>query len=113
MSASTRRPARLLACVCAAAVALLVAAPAAVARDDHAPALNFKACGDAPNVQCAVLRAPLDYDRPKHGNIDLFVARSPATDPAHRIGALFLNFGGPGASIADFIEAFGSDGSRR
>jgi pimeloyl-ACP methyl ester carboxylesterase len=110
MSASTRRPAGLLACVCAAAAALLVATPAAVARDDHAPALNFKACGDAPNVQCAVLRAPLDYDRPKHGKIDLFVARSPATDRAHRIGALFLNFGGPGASIADFIEAFGADG---
>ncbi len=104
------RPGRLLVSVCAAAGALLVGAPSAPASHDQSPSLSFKACGDAPNVQCAVLRAPLDYDRPNDGKVNLFVARSPATDKAHRIGTLFLNFGGPGASIADFIEAFGADG---
>jgi pimeloyl-ACP methyl ester carboxylesterase len=88
-------------------VGLLAGAPSAPAKDKP---LNWKACGDSPNVQCAVLRAPLDYDKPHGDRVKLFVARSPATDPAHRVGVLFLNFGGPGASIADFLEAFGSDG---
>jgi pimeloyl-ACP methyl ester carboxylesterase len=103
------RPGRLLRCCAAVAGALLFGVPVAMARDGHAKAAIFKPCGDAPNVQCAVIRAPLDYDRPGGRKIDLFVARSPATT-ADRRGVLFLNFGGPGGSIADFIEAFGADG---
>jgi pimeloyl-ACP methyl ester carboxylesterase len=95
--------------VAASVVAVLATAPAASAAN-HAPALDWKACGDAPNVQCAVLRAPLDYDKSHGDRVKLFVARSPATDKAHRIGTLFLNFGGPGGTIADFIEALGADG---
>jgi pimeloyl-ACP methyl ester carboxylesterase len=95
--------------------ALLVSAPAAPAKThrpakDHALSLDWNACGEAANVQCAVLRAPLDYDRPNGDHIKLFVARSPATDQAHRIGTLFLNFGGPGGTMADFVEATGAEG---
>src|SRR5262245_62175577 len=105
----SRRPGRLLLCCVAVVGALLVGAPAAFARDEHGKGANFKPCGDAPNVQCAMIRAPLDYDKPLGRKIDLFCARSPATS-ADRRGVLFLNFGGPGGSIADFIEAFGADG---
>ena len=38
----------------------------------------------------------------------MLVARVPAT--GKRTGVLYLNFGGPGASIADFIEDTGHDG---
>jgi pimeloyl-ACP methyl ester carboxylesterase len=100
MSAHLRRAL----CAGAAVVAVLAVAPSASA------ALNWEPCGDAPNVECATLRAPLDYDRPRGDHVRLFVARSPATDQAHRVGSLFLNFGGPGASIADFLQAFGADG---
>ena len=86
-------------------VGLLAAAPSASATNSP---LNWKPCGDAPNVQCATLRAPLDYDHPNGDQVKLFIARSPAT--GHRIGSLFYNPGGPGGTVADFFEALGADG---
>lgn len=52
--------------------------------------------------QCGTLQVPLDYDQPNGTTISLAVVRLPATDPAHRIGSLFLNPGGPGGSGVDF-----------
>jgi pimeloyl-ACP methyl ester carboxylesterase len=91
----------------AAAGAFAVPAPAALAAHRD---LAWHACGEAANVQCARARAPLDYNRPSGAKVRLFVARSPATDPAHRIGSLFMNFGGPGAPIADFVQSLGAGG---
>jgi len=51
---------------------------------------------------------PKDYDNPRLGTLDVAVAKSPATDPEHRIGSLFFNFGGPGAQAAPYIEILGS-----
>ena len=107
MSAAIGRSMRFL-LAGAVAGAMLAGAPSASAQKQQVSPLNWQACGDAPNVQCTVLKAPLDYDKPGGDSVKLFVARSPATGT--RIGSLFLNFGGPGASIADFIEAFGADG---
>ncbi len=86
-------------------VGLLAAAPSASATNSP---LNWKPCGDAPNVQCATLRAPLDYDHPT-------ATRSSSSSPGHRppehrIGSLFYNLGGPGGTVADFFEALGADG---
>jgi pimeloyl-ACP methyl ester carboxylesterase len=53
------------------------------------------------------VRVPLDYDRPRSGRISIALARLPATDPAHRIGSLFLNPGGPGGSGVDFLFGAG------
>ena len=53
------------------------------------------------------MRVPLDYDRPRGAKISLALARLPATDPARRIGSLFLNPGGPGASGVDFLLGAG------
>jgi hypothetical protein len=39
---------------------------------------------------------PLDYRHPRGRTIHLAVIRKRATDPARRIGTLFINFGGPG-----------------
>jgi pimeloyl-ACP methyl ester carboxylesterase len=91
--------------VAAILVGLLAGAPSASATNSP---LNWKPCGDAPDVQCATLRAPLDYDHPNGDQVKLFIARSPAT--GHRIGSLFYNPGGPGGTVADFFETFGADG---
>src|SRR4051794_35338103 len=102
MSTSSKRSTRFVVCAGVVAGALLAGAPAASADlQQQALSLNWRTCGDAANVQCAVLRAPLDYGTPRLGSVKLFLARSPATGT--RMGSLFLNFGGPGAPIADFI----------
>ena len=45
---------------------------------------------------CARVKVPLDYARPDGEQIELFVARVRASNPARRIGSLFFNPGGPG-----------------
>jgi pimeloyl-ACP methyl ester carboxylesterase len=48
---------------------------------------------------------PLDYDHPRGPTIALSLIRLPASDPARRIGSIFLNPGGPGGSGVDFVRA--------
>ena len=60
-----------------------------------------------PAYECATAAVPLDYDQPKGPAIQLAVVRIPARDPAHRIGSIFLNPGGPGGSGVDFALFFG------
>ncbi|MFJ8040813.1 alpha/beta hydrolase [Kitasatospora sp. NPDC096147] len=47
---------------------------------------------------CATYPVPLDYAKPKGETIGIAMLRRRASDPAHRIGSLFLNPGGPGGS---------------
>ena len=55
--------------------------------------------------ECATVQAPLDWDAPDGGTIDLALKRSVATGSAdQRIGSLLLNPGGPGASGVDFLD---------
>lgn len=51
-----------------------------------------------PAQECGELVVPLSDREPEGATITLAVARVPATDPASRIGSLFLNPGGPGGS---------------
>jgi pimeloyl-ACP methyl ester carboxylesterase len=62
------------------------------------PAVHWSDCDGA---RCGTISVPKDWSRPHHGTIDLRVAVRPAADPAHRIGTLFLNPGGPGSGAAD------------
>jgi pimeloyl-ACP methyl ester carboxylesterase len=65
--------------------------------------LNWSKCyADLGPFECATFKVPLDYSRPTGTTISLAVVRLPATDPAHRIGSLFLNPGGPGGSGVDY-----------
>jgi pimeloyl-ACP methyl ester carboxylesterase len=57
--------------------------------------------------ECGTLQVPLDYDGPSDATISIAVVRLPATDPAQRIGSLFLNPGGPGGSGFDFALSAG------
>jgi pimeloyl-ACP methyl ester carboxylesterase len=77
-----------------------LAAPAAPASAQPA----WHHCGRAPHTQCSRFTVPLDYDAPHGRRIELFVARLPALDRKHRIGTLFVNFGGPGGTAADVLE---------
>ena len=104
--------------------ALLVAVAPAVARGDTAaapaqsaqtiaPELSWAGCattaeGQAAGVQCATAALPMDYDEPQGAQVNIAVARVPATDPAQRIGSLFFNFGGPGAPAVDYLQAAGA-----
>jgi pimeloyl-ACP methyl ester carboxylesterase len=52
--------------------------------------------------ECGTVQVPLDYDSPSGATISIALVRLPASDPAHRIGSLFLNPGGPGGSGVDY-----------
>src|SRR5262245_18548775 len=94
----------------AACAVLGVAVPVAYAQAPSVPKLDFKPCGGrAATVQCTTAKVPLDYDRPDGRNISLFLAKSPATDQGHKLGSLFINFGGPGGTAADIFAFFGAD----
>jgi pimeloyl-ACP methyl ester carboxylesterase len=58
-----------------------------------------------PGLECATVRVPVDHDRPDGPTLELALVRVPATDPARRIGSLFVNPGGPGGSGVEMVES--------
>jgi pimeloyl-ACP methyl ester carboxylesterase len=98
-----------------ALLAVLAASAQAQERPGRAGALRWTPCGvsdpdsdQTPDVFCATLTVPKDYSHPAQGTVSLAIARSPVTDPRERIGSLFLNFGGPGGTAVDTLQATGS-----
>ncbi|MGY1636801.1 alpha/beta hydrolase [Geodermatophilus sp. SYSU D00742] len=86
--------------------------PGPLASEPVVPTLTWTDCGTAEagtaaGVQCSTAPLPLDYDDPAGEQVQIAVARVPATEPANRIGSLFYNFGGPGASAIDYLQANG------
>ena len=77
---------------------------AAAASSASAPAppqagrIAWTACPNNGGLQCGSVVVPLDYAHPSGSTISLAVTRKPAADPAHRIGVLLFNPGGPGES---------------
>jgi len=59
--------------------------------------------------ECARILAPLDYANPAAAAVTLSLRRQPATK-SPRLGTLFVNPGGPGASGTDLAESFDNDG---
>jgi pimeloyl-ACP methyl ester carboxylesterase len=72
-------------------------------------------------LECADVIVPMDYRRPRNGNLSIAVSRLKAKDPGKRQGVLLLNPGGPGAlgqllpkglernAIADSFDLIGFD----
>lgn len=93
-------------------VTLLAAAPPASAERNGptVPRLDWVPCGsDYPGIECAEAVVPLDYDAPAGATTLIALARVPASDPAHRIGSVFVNPGGPGGSgVGLVLEGFGA-----
>lgn len=67
--------------------------------------IEFVPCG---TNECAKFEVPMDYDKPKGRKLTLSMVKIPAGNPDERIGVLFVNPGGPGASAADFVKSAGS-----
>jgi pimeloyl-ACP methyl ester carboxylesterase len=63
--------------------------------------LEWESCGD--ELRCATAKAPLDWEHPDKGEIDLALMRHAATGA--RLGSLLVNPGGPGGSGYDFIAS--------
>ncbi len=59
-------------------------------------------------LEMTSLKVPRDYAHPAGPQLTIALARLPATDPAHRIGSIVFNPGGPGISGIDAIR-FGTD----
>jgi pimeloyl-ACP methyl ester carboxylesterase len=100
-----------LAAAITSVAALVVASPQAPAAQEGVapaaqaaavPSLDWKGCHGG-GFQCARAQVPLDYDDPTGSQVSLRLARLPATDPARRIGTVFVNPGGPGQSGVDFV----------
>jgi pimeloyl-ACP methyl ester carboxylesterase len=72
---------------------------AANVRPFYQQQLTWEGCEDG--MQCATAIAPMDWDTPEAGDIELALVRKQSGgDP---IGSLLVNPGGPGASGFDFI----------
>ncbi|WP_043674612.1 alpha/beta hydrolase [Streptomyces xylophagus] len=124
-------PSRLRAAALTATVVLLSATLAGCGGDSKdedptAQKLSWKDCpapseseggGTAPSPlpnggkwQCATMKAPLDWSKPRGDTIGLALVRAKASGPANkRIGSLVFNFGGPGGSGVTTLPAFGED----
>ena len=62
----------------------------------------------SPDLKCARLTVPMDYSKPDGKTVTLGLLRRKATDPSHRVGTLFVNPGGPGASGVDAAASLAS-----
>ena len=79
--------------------------PSSVTTDADEPGgggedtIGWEDCGSA---DCGTLEVPVDYDDPAGDTLTLSLARVPAGSEDDRIGALFVNPGGPGGTASDF-----------
>jgi len=96
--------------ICAAV--LLLGSGAAASRGlpprpaSTAARIAWRPCGQ--RLQCARVRVPLDWAHPRGATVSLAVIRYLAAGPARRIGSLFFNPGGPGASGVDAVRGAGA-----
>ncbi|QCR19939.1 alpha/beta fold hydrolase [Agrococcus sp. SGAir0287] len=129
---STRPPVRTITAIGAAAL-LVVASPAVASAASHdastvavgsaagAPATATQVQAPVPELawaacegvgleafECASAEVPTDYDEPTGATTTIALTRLPATDPAQRIGSLFLNFGGPGGPGVSTLQQLGA-----
>jgi pimeloyl-ACP methyl ester carboxylesterase len=93
----------------------------------HRQQVDWKSCQRDPDdaegraldeaaVQCADIRVPLDYSRPRGRTIAVAIARSKATDTANYAGPLMFNLGGPANPVLSAVplarQAMGATGAR-
>lgn len=71
----------------------------------YAQVLQWSDCEGG--LECATAKAPIDWDAPAGGAIDLALVRHPATGTAQ--GSLLVNPGGPGGSGWDYVHYSGEE----
>jgi pimeloyl-ACP methyl ester carboxylesterase len=86
----------MLVVVCSGALpdAAVATAPTGDLGPQATTPLRWQPCGR--DFECASLRVPVDYSVAGGDAVRIAVTRRLAEDPARRIGALVVNFGGPG-----------------
>ncbi len=101
--------AALAACLALVSTFAVAGEPALGASSDRGSTVQWAPCraNSGFPFECARVQVPLDYSDPQAGTISLALIRLPASDPAHRIGSLFLNPGGPGGSGIAFARLAG------
>jgi len=62
-----------------------------------------------PRLQCARIRVPLDWDRPRGRTIQLALIRHLASKPGKRIGSMLINPGGPGDTGVGLVRGGGAE----
>ncbi|MFC4064751.1 alpha/beta hydrolase [Actinoplanes subglobosus] len=94
-----------------------IGAPPRVLRFDPAVGpIRWSTCPEDDEVQCGLIRVPVDWTVPSGPQIDVQLARSPAGDPARKLGVLMVNPGGPGVSAVNLAldhDYFGAEIRRR
>lgn len=65
---------------------------------------DWESCGSS--YECATVEVPLDYADPGGDTVEIELKRAPATSGGDRVGSLFINPGGPGASGLDYVDFF-------
>ena len=87
----------------AVALALMVGTSvASPALGGTADPVSWEDCGGG--FECATVEVPLDYADPAAGTTGLALIRLPAGSGGQRLGSLFVNPGGPGASGVQFVR---------
>ena len=82
----------------------LAAVPVASAQGGEAVAqVRWGACpedvrAEAPQLQCATVPVPLDYNDPEGAQLEIMISKLGSKNPDKRRGVLLLNPGGPGGS---------------
>ncbi|MFE7115383.1 alpha/beta hydrolase [Streptomyces sp. NPDC057654] len=88
----------------------LSATPPAALKPYYGQRLTWHACR-ARGFECATMKVPLDYTRPKAGgDVKLAVARKKATGRAKPLGSLLVNPGGPGGSAIGYLQQYAGIG---
>jgi pimeloyl-ACP methyl ester carboxylesterase len=64
--------------------------------------LTWQSCRG--EFECATLTVPIDYQDPGGETIELALLKDAADDPAHRVGSLIVNPGGPGVPGTSYAE---------
>ena len=70
----------------------------------YSQSLQWEKCGTG--LECATAKAPVNWNSPTDGSIDLALVKHPATGTAQ--GSLLLNPGGPGGSGWDYVFSSGA-----
>jgi len=70
----------------------------------YSQSVSWTDCGD--ELECAVIHAPVDWDAPADGSIELALIKHPASGT--KMGSLLLNPGGPGGSGWDYVYYSGA-----
>ncbi|KAF2734828.1 Diaminopimelate epimerase-like protein [Polyplosphaeria fusca] len=97
-------------------IALLAVPAISIPTTTHIPliprnGISWTSCGNgaASNLQCANLSVPIDWDAPDGDKFNLGMVKlpRPSNSTAKRIGTLFYNPGGPGASAGNDVVWMG------